>query len=196
VPGSEAFALGIVLYFFAVGFLIGYLWTRFYFQTALSRMADYANFMVEVARRVDTAWFDATEAEVLLNDNQLQAAMQVVDQALRLNPANAKALFTKARVLKRSAQLTGKPGDKDLLKKAIDYVSQALHLMQNRAAPLYNLACYQALLGIDKSEVLNNLKQAIQLNPPYRAEALKDEDFVSLREDAEFKEITKALEAN
>ncbi len=181
---SEAFALGIVLFFFGVGFLIGYLWTRLYFQRALAELAD-------VPRRRDKAWRDATSADVLMDEDRLDEAIRVVDGAIKANPSNAKALITKGRILKRLAQVGGKPGDKALLQDALGYALRASALEPDKGSPLYNVACYQALLGIAKADVLNSLKRAFQLFPKLRAEAPTDDDLVSLWEDADFKELTK-----
>jgi tetratricopeptide (TPR) repeat protein len=184
VASSETFALGIVLFFFGAGFLIGYLWTRLYFQTALSELAD-------LAHRVEKAWFDATNAEILLEEGRLDDAMRAVDSALKVGPANAKALFTKGRILKRLSQAGGVPGDKALLREALDYATRAARLIPNKGGPLYNMACYQALLG-DAAVALKALRQAIQLNPRLKDEAVKDEDLASLRELDEFKALTSS----
>jgi hypothetical protein len=184
VASSESFALGIVLFFFGVGFLIGYLWTRLYFQRALSEMADLAS-------RIDKAWLDADSAELLMREGRLDDAMRVVDNALAVNGLNGKALVVKGRILKRLAQASGKPGDKSLLQEALNYASRAAEVMSNKGAPLYNMACYRALLGVDKGEVLKNLEQAIQTKPKYRQEARGDEDFKTLWDLDEFKELTK-----
>jgi len=181
---SKAFAIAIVIFFFGAGFLIGYLWTRLYFQRALSELADKAH-------RADESWLDATTAELLMREGGLDEAMRFVDRALQVNPSNSKALFVKGRILKRLSQAGGTPGDKSLLQEAISYTLKAAAMVPNQGGPLYNLACYQALLGIDKAEVLKNLKRAIQLNSKLREAAGLDEDFASLREDADFKEVIK-----
>jgi hypothetical protein len=53
------------------------------------------------------------------------------------------------------------------------------------------MACYQALLG-DAAVALKALRQAIQLNPRLKDEAVKDEDLASLRELDEFKALTSS----
>ncbi len=173
-----------MIFFFGAGFLIGYLWTRLYFQSALSELAD-------LAHRGEKAWLDAISAELLMDEGRLDDAIRVVDGALQMNPSNAKALFAKGRILKRLAQAGGKPGDKALLEEALAYASRAAALTPNKGGPLYNIACYQALLGVDQAEVLKNLKRAIQLYPKLRATARVDEDLVSLWDVAEFKEFTR-----
>jgi hypothetical protein len=53
------------------------------------------------------------------------------------------------------------------------------------------MACYQALLGTEKADVLKNLKRAFQIFPKLKDSAVQDEDLASLWEDADFKELTK-----
>ena len=180
---SEAFALGIVLFFFGIGFLVGYLWTRLYFQSALSHLADYA-------QRVEKAGNDAAEADTFMKDGQLERATQSVNEALRLNPANAYALFTKGRILRRMARRQGKPPDNDLLKQAVEYTAKAARLLPDKGAPRYNLACYQALLGVDKGDVLTNLRLAFELKPSLKAAAPNDPDLLSIHDTPEFKALT------
>jgi hypothetical protein len=187
IGSSEAFAIGIVIFFFGAGFLIGYLWTRLYFQRAVSELA-------ELAHRVEKAWVAVTRAEVAVNSGQLDEGMRLVDDALVDNPSNARAVFLKGRILKRLAQVDGPPGNPALLREAFEYASRAAILLPNQGGPLYNMACYQALLGINKADVLNNLRRAVELNPRLREEARKDSDLVSLWDDAEFKRITNPAE--
>jgi hypothetical protein len=183
VESSEAFALGIIVFFFAAGFLIGYLWTRLYLQRALAELSARAE-------RVDKAWENIYQAEMRMRDGALDEANELIDQALRTNPSHPGALLTKGRILKRLAQVKGKPGDTGLLDQALRYVSQAAVLRPTSGAAIYNVACYQALLGKDRAEILRNLRKAFQLNSALKQTARTDEDFVSLREDADFKQLT------
>jgi tetratricopeptide (TPR) repeat protein len=133
---------------------------------------------------------DATlrwKAEVALNANQLDKAMAAVDEALKNDPHNDLALMTKARVLKRQA-VKSAPPDRDKLKQAISFVDQAIALNPERGEPVYNKACYQALLGQTglKDDVLENLRAAFRLNPDLRQIAKDEEDLVSLKQDADF----------
>ncbi len=183
VATSESFAMGVVIFFFGAGFLIGYLWTRLYFQSALAELADYAH-------GVDRMWFDFTTAEALMDEGRLDDAMRVVNRVLDVNPTNSAALITKGRILKRLAQSGGLPGDKSLLNEALQNAAKAAQLLPDKGGPLYNMACYQALLG-DKTGAVKNLKRAIELNPKLRELAPTDEDFSVLLEDAEFKDVIK-----
>jgi hypothetical protein len=183
VQSSESFALGIIIFFFTAGFLIGYLWTRLYLQRALGELSSRAD-------RVDKSWESTYLAELRLRDGSVGEANSFIDKALAANPMNSGALLTKGRVLKRMAQAEGKPGNKQLLEQALKYVSQSAALKPEQAAPAYNIACYQALLGKDQGEILNNLKRAFQLDSRLKQTALADEDLASLREVPEFTDLT------
>lgn len=189
VGSSESFAIGIVIFFFGVGFLIGYLWTNLYYSPDLRRALKGAR--DEGARRDKDLWQLTTDARELRQEGRVDEPLRMVDLVLQEDPAHPAALFEKGRILKKLAQAGGKPGNKALLQEAFDYASRAADQMPNKGGPRYNMACYQALLGVDRAKVLENLKQAVLLNPKLREEARKDEDFVSVREDPEFKELTK-----
>lgn len=182
VESSEAFALGIVVFFFAAGFLIGYLWTRLYLQRALTELATRAD-------RVDKAWESIYQAEIRMRDGALAEANELVDRAIRTDPSNPGAFLTKARILKRMAQVNGKPGESQLLEQALRFASRAAELRPTSGTAAYNMACYQALLGKDRAAALGNLRKAFELNSTLKQTASTDEDLVSLRDDADFKQL-------
>jgi hypothetical protein len=62
-------------------------------------------------------------------------------------------------------------------------------LRPDKGNALYNVACYQSLLGAEKDEVLANLARAINISPLLRAEARTDEDLARFREDVDFKKL-------
>lgn len=179
---SEALALGIFIFFTAVGFLFGYIWTRLYYQRALSELAHRAD-------RVDKSWTIILYAETLLQQNLLGDANVAIDQALALSPNSPGALITKGRILKRMAQAPGTL-NVDLLKQALKYASQAWALLPDKAEPGYNVACYQALLGVDKSEVLKTLRRVFSLAPRLKQIARQDADLQSLWQDPDFQQLT------
>lgn len=185
IQASQDVAIAIVLFFFGAGFLFGYLWTRLYFEKALEQLAK------EPARR-DDAWELATTAQDLMDSGRLNDALRTVNEALAVNPQNAKALAVKGRILKRMALAAGLPEDRDrLLHQALDYATRAAQLMPNRAAPIYNMACYEALLGMDSKIVLAHLSTAVQMNPELKKEAPGDKDLMSLWDSADFKAVVK-----
>jgi hypothetical protein len=185
IQASQDVAISIVLFFFGAGFLFGYLWTRLYFEKALEQLAK------EPARR-DDAWELATTAQDLMDSGRLNDALRTVNDALNVNPQNAKALAVKGRILKRMALTAGLPEDRErLLRQALDYAARAAQLMPNRAAPIYNMACYEALLGMDSKIVLAHLATAVQMNPELKREAPRDKDLTSLWETPDFKAIVQ-----
>jgi len=182
VKSSEALALGIVIFFFAVGFLFGYIWTRYYYQPTLRDL-------VRLVEGADLTAANTVLAEQLLDQKKFSDAKNAIDRALSINPTSPVALLTKGRILKRMAKPEGQLVNTDLLKQALKFASQASELEPDRPQPAYNVACYQALLG-DKTEVLKNLGRAIQLNPSLKETAKTDDDFKSLWQDPDFKKLT------
>jgi hypothetical protein len=179
---SEAFALGIILFFFCVGFLIGYLWARLYLPYALAK--------AQSATQVDTGWTYADWADQAYDAGDYDKANHWIDMALQTDPSNAKSHLLKGMILKKRAQKPGKPVDKGLLQQALDEATKAAKLKKDFAAAFYNIACYKALLGGAKAEVLENLSRAFELNSNLKADASGDDDLASVRDDADFKRLT------
>ena len=184
-PGADGYAnssavccLAIILFFLAAGFLFGYIWTRIYFYSALND--------AERSKKADEV---ALGAEGLRVEGRPVDAIRKADTALGMDARNARALFTKARALKELAQAKGKPYDKNLLYEALQCVTTVVKLLPLNGGPRYNMACYQALLGFDKDEILSNLRVAIENNPSLKKDAQTDDDLESLRHDPKFIEI-------
>jgi Flp pilus assembly protein TadD len=64
-----------------------------------------------------------------------------------------------------------------------------VELAPNEPVNIYNRACIYCLKG-DKANALADLAKAISLNPAFRENARKDEDFRSLYNDEDFKKLT------
>ena len=60
------------------------------------------------------------------------------------------------------------------------------------AVAYYNRSCYKCLAHAQISEILEDLKKAIQLDNAYREMAPLDEDFRSIREEPEFRQLIEA----
>ena len=180
---GEAAGLTIILFYFVLGFLLGYVWTRLYFQRDLE---------FEKLRR--DHWMSSLIrfAEVSINQGQLDEATRVLDQALLHDPHDGRAVLTKARVLKRQAmqKAEGSPERKELLNQALAFANQAITLLPNSAETYYNKACYQALLGTAPAEVMHNLQSAFRLDDKLRGTAKADADLQTLWQDDEFKKLT------
>jgi len=183
IGAGQAAGLTIILFYFVVGFLQGYVWTRLYFQRDL-----------EVERLRRDQWLSSLIrlAEVCINQGQLDEAVRVLDQALQFDPHDGRAVLTKGRVLKRQAmqRAENSPERNELLNLALAFANQSITLLPTSAEPLYNKACYQALLGVGKTEVLQNLQSAFRLDDKLRGTAQGDTDLQSLWQDDDFKKLT------
>jgi hypothetical protein len=134
--------------------------------------------------------------EQMIREGQLDAAMQNIDSWLAHYPQDGRLILTKARILKRQAipaPPTPAPPEAErqrLLNLAVDLASRAFAQLppDKQAEPLYNKACYQALLdtAANKSEILANLQSAFAINPSLRQTARNDNDLAGLRQDPDF----------
>ncbi|MGB7546167.1 MAG: hypothetical protein WBM14_00325 [Terracidiphilus sp.] len=182
---GQAAGLAILIFYFTLGFLLGYVWTMIYFQGDLKRQVDHL-------KRLNRSAILIMLAEASINAGQLDEAMASIDKSLENDPQNGLAIMTKARILKRKALQPGQSERDKLLKQALAYADQAISRLPDKGEPSYNKACYQALLDLNglKSEVLKNLKSAFRLNPDLRRIAKNDDDFALLKEDADFVKLT------
>jgi hypothetical protein len=175
VAASQAAAIVIMLYFFTLGFLLGYIWTRLYFQRDLGGLVASLQKHKQVTDLIMLA-------EASLKEESLDEALSQIDAALRENPVDGRAILTKARILKRQALGPVQPAERErLLNEALLYANQASTLLPGKAEPIYNKACYQALLGVPRDEVLSTLKKAFAINPGLRKVAAGDPDLQSLQ---------------
>jgi hypothetical protein len=71
---------------------------------------------------------------------------------------------------------------------ALESTRRALEMYPGNAHLLYNVACMESLLGND-DEALTALAYSVAQWEPYKDQARKDDDFVSLRKDARFVEL-------
>ncbi len=179
---SEAVALVIMLYFFCAGFLIGYLWARLYLQKAFSDLS--------IADQVDLAWKYVEQADQAIQAGKLDRADALLDVALGYDPSNPKALMKKAYVLKHLAQQAGKPGDLVRIQEALDLALKASKYWDTVGGVFYNIACYQAILGKDKKDILANLARAFELDASLKPDAKGDDDLKSVWTDEDFIKLT------
>jgi len=196
---GQAAGLAILIFYFPLGFLLGYVWTMIYLRRNLLGLVEYLEHRTVTLQREQQAAFQfmpakvpvILQAEASVSAGHLNEAMTSIDEALKSDPQNGLALMTKARILKRQALQPGQSKRDRLLKQAIASLDQAIALLPDRGEPFYNKACYQALLDPEglKGEVLENLKSAFHLNPALRQDAKADEDLESIRHDADFVEL-------
>jgi tetratricopeptide (TPR) repeat protein len=186
IGSGQAAGLAIIVFYFTLGFMLGYVWTRLYFQRDLAGLVEN----LQLDKRVTDL---IMLAEAFVKEGELDEAMESIDQALKNNPLDGRAVLTKGRILKCKAMKLEKPEKDKLLNQALDYASRAIALLPGKGEPIYNKACYQALLGFDRfdrNEVLGNLKSAFRLNPALRGIARGDDDLKSLSNDDDFVKIT------
>jgi tetratricopeptide (TPR) repeat protein len=186
--GGQAAGLAILIFYFTLGFLVGYVWTMIYFQRDLKGQLKQTEQQRDTERQLKQAAILIMRAEASINADRLDEAMASVDEAIENDPRNGFAVMTKARILKRQALQPGQSDRDMMLKQALAYVDQAIALLPDKGEPIYNRACYQALLDLSslKNSVLENLKSAFRLNPDLRQIAKDDDDLASLRKDAYF----------
>lgn len=74
---------------------------------------------------------------------------------------------------------------------AVEILRSVVESKPNAGIVLYNLACAENLLG-EHDEAIEHLRRAISAEERFRGFARTDEDFASLRERPEFRELTEA----
>jgi len=117
---------------------------------------------------------------------------EIQERAKVLIHACEKKVHDKARTVLRSADDHYNVGIADLnrreLDSAIQHLQHALKLAPKADHVLYALAAASALQG-DRDHALGYLKQSIHHRPENRFMAVRDTDFETLQEDADFKQL-------
>jgi len=185
IGSGQAAALAIMIFYFALGFLFGYIWTRLYFERDLENQLRN---LQQYKKDTDSI----LKAEAFINEGKYDEALKEINKVIKKNPRDGRAVLTKGRILKRQAMEFPErdPRRIKLLNQALDFANQSVALLPGKAEPIYNKACYQALLDIDQAETLNTLRAAFALNPGLRHTASGDDDLISLRQNADFKSLT------
>lgn len=192
ILSGQTAGLAILIFYFALGFLWCYVWTRLYFHSDLANVIKSLKNKINAKDRQILAKDQSTWAAQLVKKGELDEAKKYIDKAVENNPNDGRAVLTKAWVLKR---LATKPETSDidrrnLLKEALVCADRAITLLPGRAEPIYNKACYLWLLHADRNETLANLKSAFSLDPALRRQAANDPDLASLQQDADFVALT------
>ena len=78
-----------------------------------------------------------------------------------------------------------------LLQKQYDDARTSLNCIKNKTAKTYYLAAVLAARTENKTELMSNLKKAVELDSNFKAEARKDVEFRKFRSDSEFNSIVK-----
>jgi hypothetical protein len=179
---GQAAGMGIVIFYFALGFLMGWVWATVYLRQDLMKGLKKENRTLDLIAK----------AEGALANGNFDEALNYANQAIESDPKSAVALVTKARALKRKAGRADYQSQegKALLNQAVALIDWAIALEPNKGESFYNKACYQALLGANPDVVLASLKSAFHLKPTLRQDAnAPDPDLESLKDNADFKTL-------
>lgn len=106
-------------------------------------------------------------------------ALETYDKALHFKPDDYNALSNKCVPLISLGRYD----------EVIESCNKALTIKPGYSDAYYNRACAYALMGGEREKALSDLKKAIELDERHRVEARDDEDFESLRDDPEFREL-------
>ncbi|HEU5350980.1 MAG TPA: hypothetical protein VFU55_05245 [Terracidiphilus sp.] len=180
---GQAAGLAIILFYFALGFLLGWIWTTVYLLRDLTKGLEKRNRTLDLIAK----------AEGALANGRFDEALNYANQAIESDPKSAVAVVTKARALKRKADKVNYQSQegKAFLNQAVALIDWAIALAPDKGESFYNKACYQALLGtVPDDVVLANLKSAFRLKPVLLQDAkTPDPDLDSLKDNADFKAL-------
>jgi len=74
---------------------------------------------------------------------------------------------------------------------ALNAVRDGLARVPDNPGLHYNYACFGTLAGETGDETFGHLKQAVELFPPFREQARRDDDFAAVRDDPRFEEALR-----
>lgn len=138
----------------------------------------------------ESGWLQTREADAR---SLLETAILKFDAVLEKQPDNQQALRGKAKTHRRRAELEkvkgNSKGEKENWDKAIGFLSRIIDRSPNASIAYYNLACYQQLSGGGLTDVIGNLRKAIDISPILKGSAKSDPDFEDIRNKGEFKEL-------
>jgi tetratricopeptide (TPR) repeat protein len=118
----------------------------------------------------------------------LEAVVRAADRGLKKNPDDGTFVVTKATALRHLGKL---PQAIETLTRYIDAHRSASQPDKFISSAYYNRACYHSLQG-DVPAALSDLRRALELSINVAADkeqASNDEDFKSLKNNAEFKAL-------
>jgi hypothetical protein len=74
---------------------------------------------------------------------------------------------------------------------ALRAVRSALERIPDHAGLQYNYACFATLAGDTGDETFGHLQRSVELHPPFREQARRDDDFAAVRDDPRFEEALR-----
>jgi tetratricopeptide (TPR) repeat protein len=119
------------------------------------------------------------KGQILEFMNNFEEALIAYDKAISLDSNNSDAWQNKAGLLAKTNKLD----------EAIYSYDRAIQLAPSQPVFIYNRGCVYCRKG-DKINALADLKKAISMNPSFKENATRDEDFKSLWDDEDFKKLT------
>lgn len=128
---------------------------------------------IGLTQEIQSLWLRAQQESVPSNK------ISVLDEILKIRPQDAEALTYKADAVLELNEPQW----------AANLCAQALAIDANYSFALYQMACAQALMGF-KDEAITYLKQAIEMQSSYGAEAEGDSAFENIKSVPEFQELT------
>jgi tetratricopeptide (TPR) repeat protein len=128
----------------------------------------------------DTAINYIGKGQVLAAMKNYKEACKAFDKATKLNPGRFDTWVMKAGAQEKAGKLND----------AIASINKAIEMKPEYPANYYNRACFYCLKG-DKTKTMSDLKKAIDMNPIFKQTASKDEDFMILYADADFKKLVE-----
>jgi tetratricopeptide (TPR) repeat protein len=118
------------------------------------------------------------KGQILESLNQNEEALSSYEKSTSLDPKNADSWQIMAGLLAKTNKLD----------EAISSYTKAIELAPAQPIFIYNRGCAYSRKG-DKANALSDLEKAVSMNQQLKEYASKDEDFMSLREDPDFKKI-------
>jgi mannose-6-phosphate isomerase-like protein (cupin superfamily) len=74
---------------------------------------------------------------------------------------------------------------------AAEAVRRGLERTPDHAGLHYNCACFATLAGDTGDETFDHLRRSVELHPPFREQARRDDDFAAVRDDPRFEEALR-----
>ena len=74
---------------------------------------------------------------------------------------------------------------------ALEAVRSGLEQVPDHPGLHYNYACFATLAGETGDETFEHLRRSVELFPPFREQARRDEDFAAVRDDPRFEEALR-----
>jgi tetratricopeptide (TPR) repeat protein len=117
--------------------------------------------------------------QVLFAMEKYSESWQAFDRATTLDPERWDVWGMKAASLAKIGRFD----------EAIASINKGMELAPDEPVNIYNRACIYCIKG-DKTNALTDLQKAISMNPAFKENARKDEDFRGLYDDEDFKKLT------